>query len=138
MNCITLVGNLVADPEMRMTVNGKAMTNIRIAVNRTFKKQGEADADYFRIVCFGRKAEVCNEYLSKGKKISVVGSVKVDSYRNADDVRIPTFDVFANDIQFLSPINENNQQQAVKPEVVEDNQGLQFPSDVENTEDVPF
>lgn len=138
MNVISLVGNLTSDPEMRMTADGKAITNLRIAVNRAFKKQGEDSADYFRVVCFGRKAEVCNEWLRKGKKISVVGSVKTGSYENAEGNRVLTFDIYANDIQFLSPRNENSQQQAVKPEVVDDNQGLQFPSGVDNTEDVPF
>ena len=138
MNNITLVGNLVADPEMRMSVDGKAITNLRIAVNRAFKKQGEDSADYLRVVCFGRKAEVCNEWLRKGAKISVVGSVKTGSYENTEGNRVYTFDIYANDIQFLSPRNENSQQQAVKPEVMDDTQGLQFPNNEAQSEDVPF
>ena len=64
MNRLIMMGRLVADPEVRYgAANGSAVANFRIAVDRRFKRDGDPDADFFRITAFGRQAEFAEKYL---------------------------------------------------------------------------
>jgi single-strand DNA-binding protein len=77
---ITLVGNLGADPEMRYTPNGQAVTNFSLATNKTYKKDGEnvKETKWWRVSCWGQRAETANQYLKKGSKVLIEGRMDSD------------------------------------------------------------
>jgi single-strand DNA-binding protein len=76
-----LIGRLTRDPEMRMTMGGVPVTRFTIAVDRVGRrKDQENNADFIRVVTWRRLAEICNEYLKKGKLVSVEGRLEIDPY----------------------------------------------------------
>ena len=113
MNCIFITGNLVRDPEYRTTKDGKTVTNFTIAVNRRQKNsQGQSEADFFRVAAWGNLADPCQKYLSKGKKVCVIGSVSVHTYTGNDGVTRAQMEVLARDVEFLSKAGEGGEQTA--------------------------
>ena len=85
MNRLIMMGRLVADPEVRYgAANGSAVANFRIAVDRRFKRDGDPDADFFRITAFGRQAEFAEKYLRKGTKILLEGEIRNNNYTGKD------------------------------------------------------
>lgn len=69
MNVVALIGNLAADPELRYTQGGRAVCSFRVAISRP----GGDHADFFTVVAWERQAEVCSEYLTKGRRVGVEG-----------------------------------------------------------------
>lgn len=87
LNKAMLIGNLTRDPELRKTANGQSVTSFSIATNRAFTTQtGERkeQADYHNIVAWGRLAEICAQYLTKGKKIYVDGRIQSREWEGQD------------------------------------------------------
>ena len=102
MNSLTIIGNLTRDPELRTTPQGKQVCSLDVAVNRRKKVEGQPEADYFRVNAWNALAETCAKYLSKGKKVAVVGSVSL-SKREHDGKFYASLEVFAEEVEFLSP-----------------------------------
>ena len=103
MNKLTIIGNLVKDPELRSTQSGKQVCSFTVAVNRRVKPGEEAKADFFRVNAWNNLAESCGKYLSKGKKVAVIGSASVSSYTAQDGKTYANLDVMATEVEFLSP-----------------------------------
>lgn len=78
-NKVFLIGNLTRDPEMRYTSAGIPVTRFTIAVNRVFKSE-QQDVDFIRIVTWRKLAEICGEYLLKGRTVAVEGYLQIDEY----------------------------------------------------------
>ena len=106
MNKLFLIGNLTKDPEPRTTPNGKTVCNFDIAVN---DRQG--NPTYFRISAWEKQGENCQRYLSKGKKVSVVGPVSARAYTDRNGKANVSIEVAANEIEFLSPRDSYEQQE---------------------------
>lgn len=103
MNKIILTGNLVRDPETSTTQSGVNFTRFTIAVNRPFANdKGERIADYFDIVAWRNLASRCAKYLFKGNKVGVIGSVQRRQYEDRDGIKRTSFDVIADEVEFLS------------------------------------
>lgn len=102
MNNLTIIGNLVRNPELRTTPQGKQVCSLDVAVNRRKKVEGQPEADYFRVNAWGALGETCAKYLSKGKKVAVIGSVSL-SKREHDGKFYASMEVFAENVEFLSP-----------------------------------
>lgn len=103
MNRIFLTGNLTRDPESAVTQGGVAYTRFTLAVNRPFTNdQGERIADYFDIITWRNLADRCAKYLVKGSKVGIVGSVQRRQYEDRDGIKRTTFDVVADEVEFLS------------------------------------
>ncbi len=100
MNKVFLIGNLTRDPEQGATASGITYSRFSIAVNRRFSKDNN-EVDYFNIVAWRGLADVCNNNLSKGRKISVVGSIQIRSYEGNDGTKRTSVEVTAEDIEFL-------------------------------------
>ncbi|MDE6474762.1 MAG: single-stranded DNA-binding protein [Clostridia bacterium] len=112
MNKVILIGNLTRDPEMSQTSNNVAITKMSIAVNRKFTSaNSEREADYFIIFALRGLAEKCAKFLIKGKKISVIGSLQNRSYEDNNGNKKQVTEVMADEIEFLSPVGEEAQQQ---------------------------
>jgi single-strand DNA-binding protein len=104
MNKVILIGNLAKDVELATTQSGKSVAKFSLAVNRNFTNaSGERECDFFNIVVWGQLAERCDQYLSKGKKAAISGSLQTHSYENKDGNTVYTTEVMADTVEFLSP-----------------------------------
>lgn len=104
MNQLTIIGNLTHDPESRTTQDGKTVCNFTVAVNRRKTQNNQnPEADFFRIAAWHQMGENCQKYLTKGKKVSVIGSVSVHAYQAQDGTPKANMEVIAKEIEFLSP-----------------------------------
>ena len=104
MNKIILIGNLTRDPESNTTPGGVNFTRFTIAVNRPFtNSSGERVADYFDVICWRMLADRCSKYLFKGSKVGIAGSVQRRQYEDRDGIKRTSFDVVADEVEFLTP-----------------------------------
>lgn len=100
MNSVALVGRLTRDPELRYTAGTQtAVATFTLAVDRPFSKNNEAD--FIRIVVYGRPAENCGTYLSKGSLVGVQGRIQTGSYETKTGEKRYTTDVIADRVEFL-------------------------------------
>lgn len=102
MNKVILMGRLTRDPEVRYSQGAQplAVARYTLAVNRRFKRDGEADADFINIVAFGKAGEFAEKYFQKGQQVSVVGRLQVRSYDDADGNKRWSTDVVAEEQHF--------------------------------------
>jgi single-strand DNA-binding protein len=106
VNKVILVGNLGADPEVRYTPGGLAVTNFRLATpeRRTNKEgQREQHTEWHRIVAFGKLAEICGEYLAKGKQVYIEGRLQTRSWDDKDGNKRWATEIIAGNMQMLGP-----------------------------------
>ena len=104
LNKVLLIGNLTRDPELRYIPSGSAVASFTLAMNRVFKMQtGEKKEEvaFVRIVVWGRMAEICSEYLKKGRAVFVEGRLQSRSWDGADGQKRNTLEVIAMNVQFL-------------------------------------
>jgi single-strand DNA-binding protein len=101
------MGRLTADPELRQTPNGVAVTRFSVAVDRGYVKPGEErKADFINVVCWRQTAEFVTRYFSKGSMIAVQGSIQTGSYEK-DGVKRSTFEIVADNVSFCGSKNES-------------------------------
>jgi len=104
-----IIGNVGKDPEMRYTPSGVPITQFSVATNRTLTDNDgnqKTLTDWFRIVAWKRQAELCNEYLSKGKKVYVEGSLHIREYTDDKGLQHRIVEITAEKILFLSPSDQ--------------------------------
>jgi single-strand DNA-binding protein len=109
VNKVILIGNLGADPETRYTQGGQAVTNFRIATSdRWTDRNGQAQerTEWHRIVTFGRLAEHCRDYLSKGRQVYVEGRIQTRQWEDKDKNKRYTTEIVAQTVQFLGARGE--------------------------------
>jgi len=116
---LTIVGNLGGDPEMRYTPSGQAVTNFSVATSRRWTGsdgQTQEETIWFRVSTWGKLAEICNQYLSKGSKVLAEGRLNID--KESGGPRIWTdqsgkprasYEMTALEVKFLSSRSESNQ-----------------------------
>lgn len=102
MNRLTIIGNLTRDPELRTTSTGKEVATFTVAVNRRSKSDHPV-ADYFRVTAWDGLADIAVKYLAKGKKVCVVGPVRVTAYETNAGTAAASMEVTANELELLSP-----------------------------------
>ena len=103
MNKAILIGNLTRDPESRTTPSGAVVTTFTLAINRRFANaNGVREADFINIVTWRQTAELCARYLSKGRKVCVVGQIQTRSYDAQDGTKRYVTEVVAVEVEFLS------------------------------------
>nr|DAI35454.1 MAG TPA: Single strand binding protein [Caudoviricetes sp.] len=102
MNSVILIGRLTRDPEVRYTSGTQmAVCTFTVAIDRPVKKDGEKQADFPRVICFGKQAENCERFLAKGRLVGVQGRLQTGSYTNKDGATVYTTDVVADRVEFL-------------------------------------
>lgn len=117
MNHLMIIGNLCADPVSHVTQTGKTVVTFTVAVNRRRTAQaGQPEADYFRVNAWGQTGENCAKYLAKGKKIAITGSVSVSAYTTQKGETRAQMDVFAENVEFLSPAEKAAEKPAETPQ----------------------
>lgn len=103
-NKVLLIGNLTRDPELRYVPSGTAVATFTVAVNRVYTSQAgekKEEVSFIRVVVWGRRAEVCGEYLSKGSPVFVEGRLQSRSWEGQDGQKRSTIEVVADNVQFL-------------------------------------
>ena len=103
MNLVFLIGNLASDPELRYTPKGTAVADFRLAVDRFRGREesGEVKSDFFTVVVWGKLAELCSKYLSKGRTAAVEGRLQTRSYTDRDGNKRTKTEIIGNNVQFI-------------------------------------
>lgn len=110
MNSISIIGHLVADPELKYTQAGKALCNFRVAVDRDFKNTaGHYETDFFYCTVFGKMAEHIHKHLGKGSMAGITGAMQCDQYKK-DGEKKSFWKILARSVQFINtqPKGNNN------------------------------
>ena len=105
MNKLTIIGNLTRDPELRTLSSGVTVCSFTVAVNRRRSQSaenGQPEADFFRVSAWRQLGENCAKYLTKGRKVCVIGPVSVNTYTGNDGVTRASLEVTADDVEFLT------------------------------------
>lgn len=116
LNKFMAIGNLAREIELKYTPNGSAVANFAIAMNEKYKdKSGQMQekVEFINVVIWGKQAENCNQYLSKGSKVFIEGKVSTRSWDDKDGKKRYTTEIIANNIQFLdskkdASLNDNS------------------------------
>lgn len=116
MNKCFIIGNLTADPESRTTQSGKRVVSFTVAANRRDK---DNSVDYVRVSVWEKLGDVCAQYLSKGKKVMVSGPVHAGSYTNSKGEAVGTLELTAQDVEFLSPKDQETQYRAEERKAIQ-------------------
>ncbi len=110
LNKVVLIGRLTKDVEIRYTQAQKAVSSFNLAVNRNYVSQnGEREADFINIVCWGKTAENVSKYVGKGSLVAVDGRIQTRNYENAQGQRVYVTEVAADNVTFLEPKSATNQ-----------------------------
>jgi single-strand DNA-binding protein len=146
MNQVILIGRLTADPELRQTQTGTAVTGFSIAINRGRDRDGnDLGADFPRVTVWGRQAETCVQYLHKGDQCAVSGRLQTGKYQDKDGRTVYKTDVIAHRVEFLqtkrtAEDRERDDRRAVQETL---SRYREYPGDLQTNfkeidDDVPF
>lgn len=152
INKVILVGNLGNDPETRFMPSGGAATNITIATSRTWKDkntgQQQEQTEWHRVVFFNRLAEIAGEYLKKGAKVYIEGSLRTNKWQDKDGNDRYTTEIIANEMQMLDGRGgsggmgeqpKGSAQQSAAPQSSNQPQATQVDNGMDDfDEDIPF
>ncbi len=102
MNKVILMGRLTRDPEVRYSQGegGTTVARFSLAVDRRFKRAGDAEADFFNCTAFGRQAEFAERYLKRGTKMLVTGRIQNDNYTNREGQKVYSVQVIVEELEF--------------------------------------
>ena len=107
MNKVILIGRLTKDPELRYAAgSGTAVCRFTLAVARQFKKD---ETDFINCIAFNKQGEAIAQYVTKGRQLAVIGSIRTGSYDAQDGTKRYTTDVIAESFEFIGSNNSNNQ-----------------------------
>ncbi|WP_108668896.1 single-stranded DNA-binding protein [Peribacillus acanthi] len=108
INQVILVGRLTKDPELRYTPEGKAVSNITLAVNRNFKNaDGDYEADFVHCTIWRRSAENLAQYCQKGSLVGISGRIQTRNYSNQEGKKVYVTEVVAEGVKFFSKVNSS-------------------------------
>lgn len=152
LNKAIIIGNLTRDPELKSLPSGMQVTSFSVATNRVWKDKNGAkqeSSDFHNIVVFGRQAETAAQYLKKGASVLVEGRIQTRSWDGQDGKKQYRTEIVADRVQFgpraggsnsgsnssaSSATQSNSPKQAGAPE----EEGIAYPDDEINPEDIPF
>ena len=104
VNKVMLIGNLGRDPEIRYTTSGQAVANFTLATTEKYTNKAgdkQEDTEWHRIVAWGRLAEICGEYLTKGRMVYIEGSIRTRSWEDKEGNTRWTTEIVARNMQML-------------------------------------
>lgn len=121
MNQVILIGRLTRDPELKyLQGSGTPVANFSVAVDREFTgKDGKKEVDFIDIQVWGKSAENCSNYISKGSKVAIQGSLRIDTYQNQEGENRKITKVNAVRVQFLDSKKNNNDKSFEQPKFQE-------------------
>jgi len=135
INKVILIGRLGADPEIRYTLDGRPVATFRIATNEVIIRNGEKETltEWHRIVAFGRLAEICGEYLSKGSQVYIEGKLRTRKFEDRQGNQRYITEVIANTLQILERKTQSDYEPKETPSTSINNTVEEKP--LEETED---
>ena len=137
MNKVILIGRLTRDPEVRYASGDNlAIARYTLAVDRRFKKEGEATADFVSCVVFGRAAEFAEKYLRQGTKITVCGRIQTGSYTNRDGHKAYTTEIVVEEQEFAEGKNAGSGSSHPQPAPSAPDGFMNIPDGIQ--EELPF
>lgn len=110
INRVVLIGRLVRDPELRKTQSGTSVCSFTLAVNRRQNQDGTQDADFIQCVAWNKLADNIQLYQKKGNQLGIEGRINTRSYDNQQGQKVYVTEVIAENVQFLTPRNDFNEQ----------------------------
>lgn len=121
MNQVILIGRLTRDPELKyLQGSGTPVANFSVAVDREFTgKDGKKEVDFIDIQVWGKSAENCTNYISKGSKVAIQGSLRIDTYQTQEGENRKITRVNAVRVQFLDSKKNNNDKSFEQPQFQE-------------------
>ncbi|MEW6439499.1 MAG: single-stranded DNA-binding protein [bacterium] len=139
VNKVILVGNLGRDPEVRYTAAGAPIASFSLATNEirnTKDGQKETKTEWHKIIAFGKLADICSQYLSKGKQVYVEGRLQTRSWEDKEGNKRSTTEIVANNMVMLGRAGEASADSSFAPPVEADSMSGSGP--VTPEDDIPF
>lgn len=113
MNKVFLIGNLTRDPEKSETASGVVFCRLGLAVKRPYtSSDGERQTDFFNVVTWRSQAENCYQYLHKGDKVAVIGTLNNSTYEDKDGNKRQQTNINCEEVEFLSPKREESESES--------------------------
>ena len=132
MNKVILIGRLTDEPDVKYN-DELAIARYTLAVERTFKKDGDTGVDFIRCKAFGKNGQFAEKYLTKGKKIAIEGRIQTGSYENKKGEKVFTTDIIVSQQEFVESKNNEmvTHQAEPKPEPTPSSEDgfMQIPDD---------
>jgi single-strand DNA-binding protein len=121
-NEVLLMGNLTRDPELKFIPSGTALCKFGLAVNRKYKvgEEWKEDVCFIDVTVWGKQAENCAEYLSKGRPVFVSGRLSQNNWETDDGQKRSKHEVVANQVQFLGQVGQKKEMEEERPPVNDD------------------
>jgi single-strand DNA-binding protein len=130
LNKVMIIGNLGKEPELRYTPSGRPVTTFSVAVSRTWKgTNGEhrSETEWFKIVAWGKLAEICKEYLNKGQQVYIEGRLQTRRWEDKEGQQRTTAEVVANEMTMLGDRRDKDQDNSAPVEMPPDIDEDEFP-----------
>lgn len=128
LNRVILIGRLTADPNLRYTPSGVAVTQFTVAVDRQFKS-GDQEADFIPVVVWRQLAETCANYLKKGRLVAAEGRIQVRNYENNEGKKVYVTEVIADNVRFLESNRDQKETGSSKDHFTDDGKPIDIPDD---------
>lgn len=113
LNRIILIGRLTRDPELRYTPSGVPVASFSVAVDRPFtNQQGERETDFIDVVVWRKLADLCGQYLAKGRLVALEGRLQIRSYETQEGQRRKVAEVVADNVKFLDKGKDDRSHEA--------------------------
>lgn len=142
LNCVTLMGRLTADPELRTTTTGRSVCTFSVAVDRSYAKPGEQrQTDFINIVTWEGTANFVSRYFAKGSMIAIQGSIQTRPYEDKNGNKRTAFEVIAREVSFCGSKSETGTVAAAAANQQAPAYQTAAPADfeeIEDDEDLPF
>ena len=146
LNRVEIIGRLGKDPEVRYSQPGNAVCNMTIATDESYTdRDGNKveKAEWHKVVCYGKQAENCGQYLTKGSLVFVEGGLQTRKWQDKEGVERYTTEIKAQRVQFLDRKKDDGQtggrpQQGGRSQRNDDDLGPSFPSEASGLEEIPF
>ena len=137
LNRIQIIGNLGKDPEMKFTAAGAAVASFSVAATEKFNNT--THTEWFRVKAFGKLAEICGEYLRKGKQVYIEGKIQTDEWTDKDGQKRTTIEVIARDMVMLGG-GEGKQDRPAEKQTAAERYGQYDPTapTPEGDDSIPF
>ena len=111
LNKVMLIGRLGQDPEMRYTPSGRPLTKLQLAVNRSWTASDgkkKTETEWFNIVAWGKLAEICNQYLTKGQQVYIEGRIHTRRWKDDDGTQHASVEINAQEMIMLDGRQEDD------------------------------
>lgn len=138
MNKVILMGRLTQDPEIRYSNQQNAVCQYTLAVNRSYKRDGETEADFIKCVAFGKRGEFAGKYFTKGQMVAVVGELHIESYTDREGTRRLSTSVIVSEQHFTGGKKESSRSSEEGAERYEERLGIDDFEEDFSDEDIPF